>query len=120
MGQTEITYGEWRVVKEWADRNRYSFDNEGAGNADNYPVTNINWYDVVKWSNAKSERDGLTPVYYTDPGQTEWSVYRTRKVSVTSAMVNWKRMGIGCQRRRSGRRRREENGAASSIQTEIR
>jgi formylglycine-generating enzyme required for sulfatase activity len=29
-------------------------------------VQTVNWYDVVKWSNARSQQASLTPVYYTD------------------------------------------------------
>ena len=47
----------------------------------------VNWYDCVKWCNARSEQAGLTPVYYTDDAQT--SVYRTGTVSVTNAQVKW-------------------------------
>jgi formylglycine-generating enzyme required for sulfatase activity len=34
-------------------------------------VQTVNWYDVVKWSNARSQQAGLTPVYYTDAGLTQ-------------------------------------------------
>ena len=47
----------------------------------------VSWYDVVKWCNAKSEREGLTPVYYTNDAQT--LVYRTGDVAVTAAQVKW-------------------------------
>jgi formylglycine-generating enzyme required for sulfatase activity len=33
-------------------------------------VVNIDWYDVVKWSNARSEKEGLTPVYRKGDGTT--------------------------------------------------
>jgi hypothetical protein len=39
---------------------------------DNYPVTHVNWYDVVKWCNARSEKEGKTPVY-----KNGTDVYRT-------------------------------------------
>ncbi|MDC3255325.1 formylglycine-generating enzyme family protein [bacterium] len=55
--------------------------------AANHPVQTVNWYDCVKWCNARSEQAGLTPVYYTDDAQT--SVYRTGTVSVTNAQVKW-------------------------------
>ena len=35
----------------------------------------VDWYDCVKWCNARCEKAGLTPVYYTDAGLTQ--VYRT-------------------------------------------
>ena len=47
----------------------------------------VNWYDCVKWCNARSEQEGLTPVYYTDDAQT--TVYKTGEVSVTNAQVKW-------------------------------
>ena len=28
----------------------------------NYPVETVNWYDCVKWCNARSQLSGLTPV----------------------------------------------------------
>jgi hypothetical protein len=45
----------------------------------------VSWYDVVKWCNARSQRDGLTPVYYTDAGFT--TVYKTGELNTVSA--NW-------------------------------
>ena len=60
----------------------------GAGKGDTHPVQKVSWYDVVKWCNAKSEREGLTPVYYTNDAQT--LVYRTGgNVNVTAAQVKW-------------------------------
>jgi formylglycine-generating enzyme required for sulfatase activity len=34
-------------------------------------VHTVDWYDCVKWSNARSQQAGLTPVYYTDAGLTQ-------------------------------------------------
>jgi formylglycine-generating enzyme required for sulfatase activity len=64
IGNYEVTWGLWKRVRDWAVNNRYSdLAGVGAGNGDNFPVTNVSWYDVVKWCNAKSEKDGLSPVY---------------------------------------------------------
>jgi formylglycine-generating enzyme required for sulfatase activity len=62
IGKTEVTWSEWQVVRAWAVQNGYEFA-VGAGIGMDYPVTNVNWLDVVKWANAKSEMEGLTPVY---------------------------------------------------------
>ncbi|MCU0795340.1 MAG: formylglycine-generating enzyme family protein [Akkermansiaceae bacterium] len=35
------------------------------GSAD-HPVVGVNWFDALKWCNARSEMDGFTPVYYLD------------------------------------------------------
>jgi formylglycine-generating enzyme len=63
MSETEVTYGEWVSVLGWAKANGYVFSNEGRGTSDKHPVTNVNWYDTVKWCNARSEKKGLTPCY---------------------------------------------------------
>lgn len=66
MGKYEVTYAEWQKVHAWALDNDYVFDNPGTGCADDHPVMFVNWYDIVKWCNAKSEMEGLTPVYTLD------------------------------------------------------
>ncbi len=50
----------------------YDLANIGAGSGDSFPVTDVNWYHVVKWCNARSEMEGLTPVYTVNG-----STYRT-------------------------------------------
>jgi formylglycine-generating enzyme required for sulfatase activity len=73
IGRTEVTWGEWQAVRDWAVANGYAdLANVGQGVGDNYPVSHVNWYDVVKWCNARSEREGKTPVY-----KVEGEVYRT-------------------------------------------
>jgi formylglycine-generating enzyme len=47
----------------------------------------MTWYDAVKWCNARSEKAGLTPAYYTSAGQT--TVYRTGQVNVQNDWVKW-------------------------------
>jgi formylglycine-generating enzyme required for sulfatase activity len=67
IGKTEVTWGEWQVVRTWAVSNGYTdLDGVGQGVGDNYPVSNVNWYDAVKWCNAWSEMEGRTPVYLVD------------------------------------------------------
>ncbi len=65
-----VTYSLWTNVCQWAKNNGYGFVNTGAGKATNHPVQTVDWYDLVKWSNARSQQAGLTPVYYTDAGLT--------------------------------------------------
>ena len=64
IGRFETTWGEWKTVRTWAAANGYDIGTVGEGSADNHPVRNVNWYDVVKWCNAKSEKEGLSPVYF--------------------------------------------------------
>ena len=82
-----VTLSLWQRVHYWATANGYEFTNAGLGRFPNHPVHTINWYDMVKWCNARSEQEGLTPVYYTEPEQT--TVYKTGNVDVTNAMVKW-------------------------------
>jgi sulfatase modifying factor 1 len=65
IGKYEVTWGEWKSVRDWAVSNNKGYDlaGVGAGNGNNFPVTDVNWYDVVKWCNAKSEKEGKTAVY---------------------------------------------------------
>jgi formylglycine-generating enzyme required for sulfatase activity len=67
IGRTEVTWGEWKTVRTWAAANGYTdLASVGAGTADNHPVHSMSWYDAAKWCNAKSQMEGLTPVYTTN------------------------------------------------------
>ena len=82
-----VSKAQWDQVYQWAIGKGYSFDNAGSGKAANHPVQTINWYDCVKWCNARSEKEGLVPAYYLTPAQT--NVYRTGRVDLGSSSVNW-------------------------------
>jgi formylglycine-generating enzyme required for sulfatase activity len=66
-----VSYSKWQSVYFGATNSGYGFDNAGAGKAANHPVQTVNWYDAVKWCNARSQQAGLTPAYYTDAGFTQ-------------------------------------------------
>jgi formylglycine-generating enzyme required for sulfatase activity len=84
IGKTEVTWGEWKEVRTWAAANGYTdLANVGQGVGDNYPVTHVNWYDVVKWCNARSEKEGKIPVYKNGA-----DVYRTGYVSEPAVVVS--------------------------------
>jgi len=87
MDKYEVTKALWDEVYTWATANGYTFDNAGSGSAATYPVQNVMWYDVVKWLNARSEKEGRTPVYYTDVAQT--IIYKTGQENLVNAMVKW-------------------------------
>ena len=83
LGRYEVTWGEWQEVRTWAAANGYDIGSRGAGCADNHPVHSVAWYDVVKWCNARSEQEGLTPVY-----TVSGSVYRSGEPDHTSISQN--------------------------------
>jgi len=68
-----VSYGQWTNVYAYATGHGYSFLHAGAGknSAANQPVQSVDWFDSVKWCNARSQQAGLTPVYYTDAGFTQ-------------------------------------------------
>ncbi len=87
MDQYDVTYALWQQVHNWATNHGYSFDHAGSGKAANHPVQTIDWYDCVKWCNARSEMEGRTPAYYTSAAQA--TIYRTGQVNVDNSSVNW-------------------------------
>jgi sulfatase modifying factor 1 len=67
-----VNYGLWTNVYMYAISHGYNFVGAGVngGTGTNYPVETVDWFDCVKWSNARSQQAGLNPVYYTDAGFT--------------------------------------------------
>jgi len=63
MDQHEVTKALWDEVYAWAVKNGYGFTSDGSGKAANHPVQSINWYDAVKWCNARSEKEGRPACY---------------------------------------------------------
>jgi len=81
-----VNYSQWQTVYNWATNAGYGgFDNASSGKSANNPVQTVDWYDVVKWSNARSQQAGLTPVYYTDSFFTQ--VYTNGDTDLVFA--NW-------------------------------
>jgi len=91
MDRTEITRVDWDSVYVWATGQGYSFDNVGGGKGPTHPVHTVNWYDAVKWCNARSEMEGKTPAYYTNPAQT--NVYRAGRTNLSNYHVRWSATG---------------------------
>jgi hypothetical protein len=62
---TEITNDKWNEVAQWALANNYSGITL-ASDSNASPRTNVSFWEVIKWCNARSEKDGLEPAYFTD------------------------------------------------------
>ena len=71
MDSNLVSYSQWQAVYNWATNHGYNFVDAGSGKAANHPVQMVDWYDCVKWCNARSQQAGLAPVYYTDAGLTQ-------------------------------------------------
>ncbi|MBU6182053.1 MAG: SUMF1/EgtB/PvdO family nonheme iron enzyme [Verrucomicrobia bacterium] len=67
IGKYPVLQEDWEWVRVWGICNGYDL---GAGQASGSfaPVTHVNWYDAVKWCNAKSEHDGIEPPYTCEGG----------------------------------------------------
>ena len=65
LAETETTKAQWDMVRTWAVAHSSPYTDlaAGAGKAADHPVQMVSWWDVVKWCNARSEMEGLTPVY---------------------------------------------------------
>jgi hypothetical protein len=62
IGSTTVTLEEYRGVLNWAIVNGFDMAT-GQAQSFEHPITGINWYDAVKWCNAKSVMEGLEPIY---------------------------------------------------------
>jgi formylglycine-generating enzyme required for sulfatase activity len=96
IGKFEVTWDEWKAVRGWAvayggysdlanvgdgkGRNTAVTDEDSFGS---YPVTKVSWCDVVKWCNAKSEMENLTPVYLNGN-----ATYKTGDVTTVTLRAN--------------------------------
>jgi formylglycine-generating enzyme required for sulfatase activity len=75
LDRYEVTMALWDEVYTWAIAHGYTFGGTGWGKGTNHPVSRVSWYDAVKWCNARSEKEGRIPAYYTSAAQT--TVYRS-------------------------------------------
>ena len=81
MAKNLVTWAEWQTVKTWAASNGYTDFAAGAGKADNHPVQTVSWWDGIKYCNARSQKEGLTPVYRVNS--------EVMKNGTTAPTVNW-------------------------------
>lgn len=76
MAQNLVTKAEWDKVQMWAVDNGYTRlaaksrlraeESGGAGKAPNHPVMCVTWWEAVYFCNARSQMEGLAPVYTVD------------------------------------------------------
>lgn len=86
MDTNLVSFDKWQTVYNYANSHGYGFDlGDGLGKAADHPVQTVSWYDVVKWCNARSQQEGLTPVYYTDAAMKQ--IYTNGDTDVVYA--NW-------------------------------
>jgi formylglycine-generating enzyme required for sulfatase activity len=91
MQKTEVTKALWDEVRAWGLKHGYPDLVGGEGKAADHPAQLVSWYNVVKWCNAKSEKEGIIPCYYTDAAQKE--VYRSDDSDPGELTVKWNAKG---------------------------
>jgi len=72
LGKFPVRCGEWSAVGSWAQDHGFEFKVGFIPDVE-MPVTQVSWYDVVKWCNAKSVMEGLEPVYQLRDGSGYYS-----------------------------------------------
>lgn len=82
VARTEVTYAQWKTVRDWAAHMGYRFNYDGDMGSMDYqtwkhahgpeePVTGITRSDALIWCNALSEMEGRKPSYYKDATRTQ-------------------------------------------------
>jgi formylglycine-generating enzyme required for sulfatase activity len=91
IDRTLVTSNLWFTVYNFATNFGYNFTNTGSGKAATHPVQMVDWYDCVKWCNARSQWMGRQPVYFTDPALTQ--IFTNGETNVT-VYANWTNNGF--------------------------
>jgi hypothetical protein len=107
IGKKEVTWSDWQTVSAWAvDKGYTDLANKGQGVGDNYPVTHVSWYDVVKWCNARSEKEGKTPVPRRSCNLPNWNriKYSGAFLDERISFAEFKRVGVCGEGRKADER----------------
>ena len=73
--QHSVTIGDFYMSRYELTQKEYeeiTGNNPSNFSGENLPVENISWLDAVAYCNARSEKDGLTPVYTIDGQNISW------------------------------------------------
>ncbi len=83
-----VTQALWTEVRDWAVEQGYEFDHPGYGKAPDHPVQSINWFDALKWCNARSEKEGRLPAFHVSESRSAESVYRVGRLVPEPAWID--------------------------------
>ena len=87
-----VTKAKWDDVAGWAATNSYDIaPSNAAGKAASHPVHSVNWFECVKWCNARSQKEGLVPCYYADANFA--SLYKAGSLDLSNSWVRWSANG---------------------------
>lgn len=92
MDALEVSKAQWDDVAGWAATNGYDITKASAsGKTNSHPVSSVNWYECVKWCNARSQKEGLAPCYFTSATYSE--TYKSGSLDISNSFVNWSGSG---------------------------
>ncbi len=67
IDEMEVTCAQWAEVFQWAITNGYTFlPYAEVGPTNQQPAQLVTWADGILWCNARSQKEGLAPCYYSD------------------------------------------------------
>ena len=75
--QHEVSVSDFDIARYEVTQSEYSelmHDNPSTFHGDKLPVENVTWLEAVIFCNAKSESEGLTPVYKIDGAKVTWDL----------------------------------------------
>ena len=79
MDVYEVTKELWDSVRQWSLDHGYLDLPIGESFGSEHPLHTVNWFDCVKWCNARSEMEGRKPAYYVDSALN--LVYRSGRLA---------------------------------------
>jgi formylglycine-generating enzyme required for sulfatase activity len=102
IDEKEVHIWHWEKVASWAVENGYVFSDStqlrkkgpywyDQGSELLFPMNMVNWFDAVKWCNARSELEGRTPIYYLDNEHS--IIFREGESDITESQVAWSYSG---------------------------
>lgn len=91
METTEVTLELWEKVREWSWENGYKDIKRGEAKGPDHAVHTVFWRDAMRWCNARSEMEGLSPCYFLDDAKT--LVFRRAPTIITHGRVDWNANG---------------------------
>jgi len=90
ISKQRVSVQEWEVVKMWGAAHGYEIFG-GKTDAVDGPLTHVNWYNALKWCNARSEKEGLEAVY-----RVRGSIYRKGEFGCDgSESITWEKNSHG-------------------------
>ncbi len=87
IGKYEVTEELWKEVQDWANTTGgYTITGSSGAVGSNKAMAHISWREMIVWCNAYSEKNSLTPVYYTNASYT--TVLKAANPDENTANIN--------------------------------